>query len=135
MDRIWVEVVLNAMAVVFTVLVITFASNSLQGVHNVAAQTDGLEKVKETTLIDSATTEGITVKGGDVIGAIRYYQGTPDVSLEVRGWGVDRSYGASAGNLNREWVITDFPVSSELEFYSALFKITRAGNTVVYTKI
>jgi hypothetical protein len=137
MDKLWSTVIIDTLALIGVVFFVTLSQASLSGVHTVVSKSDGLEKVKQDTLIDSAATVGITVKGGDVIGAIRFYQGVEGVTVEVSGWGSNRSYGSGAGNLNREWYASDFGgLSSDLDFYSASFKVTRpSANTIMYTQM
>lgn len=131
------EVLTTTVAIILLTYVLTLADGTGRSIQIQAEKADGLEKVRQTTLVDKSTSNGVVVKGGDIVGAVRYYKGTPNISLEVQGWGSVVRYGTSPGDLNREFYPTDFPaLSSEVEFLQSQFRVVSSTNgLVVYQKI
>lgn len=128
------EMAINAIGMILLVYLLSMFDPLGQTVSAVADKSTGLEKVQTAQLVDNLTTQGVIVSGGDVIGAVRYYQGTTPTQIVVSGWGAARTYSTTA--INRALLFSDFPsLSSSTEFYSARFSVSVNSNVVTYTKL
>ncbi|MEO2202156.1 hypothetical protein ABGV42_00175 [Paenibacillus pabuli] len=140
MDNPIYEVVSSTLAFLLLLFMFTLIDSSANTASLMVNRTDGLEKVKYDTTIDNVTTPGASVKGMDIVGAIRYYMGTPNVVMEVKGFGNTINYGSCSGCSNRVYSIADFPgAGSDLAFYKASFSVTvqnnGSGQKFTYTKL
>jgi hypothetical protein len=128
-DKPLFEIVSSVLAFLLLIFMLTLVDSSANTAQLLANRTDGLEKVKYDTTINNVTTPGAAVKGQDIIGAIRFYKDTPNVILEVQGFGSTVNYGTCSGCSNKVYALPDFPgAGSDLNFYKASFSVTAVQN-------
>lgn len=137
MERFVEELGTTIAGLILIVMLLSFTSSQAETVGRAFDRTDTLEKVERFDLVVPHADNVVSVKGGDVIGAIRFYQGTPNLEIHVVGWGTTVVYGTGPAQISTGYSPLHYiGIGSELEFYEADFRVSNTnGNVITYTKI
>ena len=126
-DNILVKVVAVILTIGLLYSVIYTFNNTRQITETMVIQENTLDKLKQDSIL-SINDENIdTVKGGDVIAAIRHYQ-NEDIKITVKVGNTTRTY------TNTLYKASDFSLP-EIDFYESIFNYSISGTNKTITFI